>query len=283
MRKHLAGSLIALMSMLAFPLHAAEQPDFDPMDLSGVWVPGGPSQMSEERPPMTEWGDAKWRTTRAARRNPLANGYYPNQAEWNDGILWCDPGGYPRLLWYTGGGRGNLRLVHAEGQIIQFFERDHVWRDFWMDGRSLPENPEPRWFGYSVGRWEGDTFVVESNGFDDRAWIDQNGSIFSPEMRMTERYRRLSKQQLELVITIDDPKTYTAPWVSETKILEYLPTSDRVQPGLWGMKADGTEYGGEIREDLCIYSEQESFFQSIDPDGVGGRLLLNNEDAPATP
>jgi hypothetical protein len=277
-------TVILTTAVLAFSTlvfaQAGQQParPFNPRDLSGIWVPTGSGLMGPGRPEMTEWGKAKWALTRpAGRRTPMAYGYFANQAEWNDPILWCDPGGYPRALWYTGGGRGNMRLVHTPNQMIQLFERDHVWRDFWMDGRSLLTSPEPRWFGYSIARWEGDTLVVESNGFDDRAWIDLNGSIFSTEMRMVERYRRLSADRLELEITITDPKTYVAPWTSEKKIFNYLPTSDRVQPGLWGNKPDGTEYGGEVREDLCLYSEQESFFTRIDPARLGGRLLLQRE------
>ncbi len=294
MRNAVKGCTVALMTMMtmatmvAFPAvalaqTAAQTParPFDPHDVSGVWVPTGAGQMSAGRPALTEWGKTKWATTKpAGRRTPMAFGYFADQKDWNDPILWCDPGGYPRALWYTGGGRGNMRIVHTPSQSLQLFERDRVWRDFWTDGRKLLDKPEPRWFGYSIARWEGDIFVVESNGFDDRAWIDLNGSIFSEEMRMEERYRRVDQGHLELVITITDPKTYVEPWVSDKKIFNYLPSSDRVQSDLWGTKPDGTLYGGETREDLCLYSEQESFFTRIDPAGLGGRLSIQGEQPP---
>ena len=98
---------------------------------------------------------------------------------------------------------------------------------------------------------------------------------------MVERYRRVDHDHLELVITINDPKTYTEPWTSDKKIFNWQATSDRVQPGLWGSKPDGTPYGGEVREDLCLYSEQESFFTRIDPAGLGGRLSIQgDQEAP---
>jgi len=260
------------------PVAPASTKPFDPHDVSGVWVPTGLGQMSAGRPAMTEWGKAKWATTKpAGRQTPMAFGYFPDQKDWNDPILWCDPAGFPRVLWYTGGGRGNLRIVNAPGEVLQFFERDHVWREFWMDGRKLLDKPEPRWFGYAIAHWEGDTFVVESNGYDSRAWIDLNGSIFSDEMKMVERYRRVDHDHLELVITINDPKAYTEPWVSDKKIFNWQATSDRVQPDLWGSKPDGTPHGNEVREDLCLYSEQESFFTRIDPAGLGGRLSIQDD------
>ena len=96
----------------------------------------------------------------SGRRTPLPYGFFPDQKDWNDPIQWCDPAGYPRNLWYTGGGRGNLRIIQTPTEVLQFFERDHIWRDLWTDGRKLPEDPEPRWFGYSTAHWEGHTFVV---------------------------------------------------------------------------------------------------------------------------
>jgi len=90
-----------------------------------------------------------------------------------------------------------------------------LWRTIWTDGRQLPKNPDPGWNGYSVGRWEGDTFVVESEGYDDRTWIDHFGNPHSDQMHLVERYKRVNADTLELDMTLTDPKTYAAPWVGD--------------------------------------------------------------------
>src|SRR5438128_1178782 len=76
------------------------------------------------------------------------------------------------------------------GRVLQFFEYDHVWRTIYTDGRKLPTGVDPRWYGYAVGHWEGDTLVIESAGFDDRTWLDADGHPHSDQMRLLERYRR---------------------------------------------------------------------------------------------
>jgi hypothetical protein len=106
---------------------------------------------------------------------------------------------------------------------LQFFEWGHTWRDIWTDGRKLPANPPiPRYLGYAVGRWEGNTFVVESDGYDNRN-LSQPGPVatgapggypHSDEMRIEERYKRLNYGLLQVTLTITDPKVYTAPWTT---------------------------------------------------------------------
>jgi hypothetical protein len=88
-----------------------------------------------------------------------------------------------------------------------------------MDGRTLPAlaEVEPKWNGYSVGRYSGGTLIVESLGFDERSWVDKFGSPHSEQMRLEERYRRVDDETLELVMTITDPVVYSKPWVSDTK------------------------------------------------------------------
>ena len=103
--------------------------------------------------------------------------------------------------------------------MLQFFELTHTWRTIWTDGRKLPASPpEPRWMGWNVGRWDGDTFVVESTGYDDRSWLTDTmpdgGWPHSDEMRIVERWRRVNYGTLEVQMTVTDPKTYTQPWVT---------------------------------------------------------------------
>src|ERR1700682_3675989 len=85
------------------------------------------------------------------------------------------------------------------------------------DGRQLPvSGPDPAWYGYSVGRWEGETFVVESAGFREGTWLDNGGHPHTEALRLTERFRRINFGSMELEVTIDDPKAYSRLWTSQT-------------------------------------------------------------------
>src|SRR5438477_10057395 len=184
---------------------------FYPHDISGIWKnPGGfDVALGPERPPMTAWGKEQWSKTRASARNsPLAFGFYKDQKDWNDPLFQCDPSGYPRNLDYS-----NYRFVKLPDEYVEFFERDHVWRDLWTDGRKLPgPDAKPRWYGYATAYWDGDTLVVESSGYDDRTWVDPYGSIHSDQMHLEERYKRLDQDTLEFSLTLTDPKAYTGSW-----------------------------------------------------------------------
>jgi len=229
----------------------------DPPDVTGIWVipqraRGVLRTLSNYRPPMTPWGKAKFAKVRTSfDGRELGNGVAPEK-EWNDPIFQCDPNGYPRVMFH-----GEMtRFVVTPTEVLQFFERDHTWRDIWMDGRKLPEDPDPRYYGYAVGHWDGDTLVVESNGFIDRTWLDQYGSPHSDQMTTEERFRRVDHDNMEWTIALNDPKTYTKPWVSDNIRLKWAPKSPRSE----------TE---EIREDFCIWSDQNSFFKRIDSVGLG--------------
>ena len=119
-----------------------------------------------------------------------------------------------------------------------FFEEQHIWRNIWADGRPLPKDPDPSYLGYAVGRWEGDTFVVDTIGFNDKQWADPFGDPRSEQMHLTERYRRLNHDTLEQQIIIDDPKAYTKAWVSPPKLYKLEP-------------------GWEIAEWFCIVDEDK--------------------------
>jgi hypothetical protein len=246
----------------------AKAEPFDPHDISGIWKnPGGFDPfLGNDRPTMTAWGKEKWSKTRAsARRTPLAFGYYPDQKDWNDPLFQCDPSGYPRNTDYS-----NFRFVKLPNEFVEFFERDHVWRDLWTDGRKLPGNDaEPRWYGYATAHWDGDTLVVESAGYDDRTWIDPYGSIHSDQMHLEERYRRVDHDHLEVSMTLTDPKAYVGTWGGKKVVLNLMNSSQQIQKGLWGKRPDGTAYG-DIREEYCVYSIERSFWQGRPLEGVGG-------------
>ena len=223
---------------------AAPSPPHDPKDLSGIWTKTWRTlALSAEVPPMTPEGQAKFNANKPSygpRAIPPALG--------NDPTGKCDPLGLVRNLLlevaiYP------MEMVQTPRRVLQFFEWAHSWREIWTDGRDLPKDPEPRWMGYSVGKWEGDTFVVDSTGFDERTWLDHFGTPHSDQMRLQERYKRLDRDNLELTMTLTDPMTFTKPWVSEKKIFKLDPKA-------------------EIQELFCVPSEEEAFNRKVrDPAG----------------
>jgi hypothetical protein len=121
------------------------------------------------------------------------------------------------------------RLVQAPGYIAILHEREGQ-RQIFTDGRPLLKDPQPSWLGYSTGKWEGDTLVVQTNGFRDGLWADNNGNPLTSAAKITERFRRPNFGRLEIEATVDDPKAYTKPWTVkinegiqvDTDILEYV-------------------------------------------------------------
>lgn len=112
------------------------------------------------------------------------------------------------------------KAIHTPTLLALLYEVNAMYRQIFLDGRSLPEDPTPSWNGYSTARWDGDTLVVLTRGFRDDLWLDMNGSTMSGAATMTERIRRPNFGTLEIDLTVDDPKAYTRPWtVSLTQTL----------------------------------------------------------------
>jgi hypothetical protein len=106
------------------------------------------------------------------------------------------------------------KMIQTPGVLVIIYEANHGLRQIFTDGRTLPnkEDIEPWYYGYSIGRWEGDTLVVESTGFTDLQWLDVRGSPMTDQAKVIERFRRPNFGNLEIEITVDDPKAYTKPW-----------------------------------------------------------------------
>jgi hypothetical protein len=105
------------------------------------------------------------------------------------------------------------RIVQTPGLILIIYEANYGLRTIFTDGRRSPDNdPQPWWYGYSVGRWEGDTLIVETTGFRDDGWLDIIGSPLTDKAKTIERFRRTNFGTLEIEITVDDPRAYTKPW-----------------------------------------------------------------------
>jgi len=250
MRNRWIGALLA--ATVAFAQNgkqSSQKAAFDPHDLSGFWEltkTGLPSnalnETSNNRPQMTAWGLEKFHKTKSAYdAKSLGNGVFKNEKDWNDPARWCDPMGFPRVLWNSP--QSEIRFAQAADEVIQFFGTDRAWRDIWTDGRKLPgDDADSRWYGYSVGHWDGDAFVVNSNNFSDTTWLDQYGSPHSDEMTVEERYRRVDRDHLELTLNITDPKTYTGTWNGDKKIFRLMEKPAR------------SDYN-DLPEGICAWSE----------------------------
>ena len=105
-----------------------------------------------------------------------------------------------------------VKFVQTPGLLVMLAELNAGYRQVFMDNRPFPEDPVPSWQGYSSGKWEGDTLVVNSIGFRDDLWIDWNGSVITSAAKVQERIRRPDYGHLEIGVTVDDPKAYTKPW-----------------------------------------------------------------------
>ena len=136
------------------------------------------------------------------------------------GIMQLDSHPYPK------------KIIQTPSEVIIIYEGSGTTvREVYLDGRSLPgKNAEPWWNGYSIGRWEGDTLVVETSGFMDDGWLDVRGSPLTSAGKLTERFRRLNYGYLEIAVTIDDPKAYTKPFTAmvynrimpDTQLIEFV-------------------------------------------------------------
>jgi len=166
-------------------------------DLSGLWYPTTFTHlrnvMADMRPedvPFQPWASAVYEA-RMAKDDPAAR---------------CMPLGIPRSL------NSMLKILQTPGAVTVLYENHKHYREIFVDGRPLPVDPNPSWFGYSTGRWEADVFIVESVGFNDKTWLDYFGHPHSESLRVIERYSRTDFGHMDVQVTIDDPGTYTRPF-----------------------------------------------------------------------
>jgi hypothetical protein len=211
------GFCLSVLSQVPGPLSAAPSQNATAgSDLSGVWVlrpPGKNSAYSDfaftkEEPPMTPWGEEKFKTAKSV--------FGPNKKpakDSNDPVYGCFPPGVPRIYLHP----MPLEIVQLPGEVIMMFEYDRLIRHIYTDGRKHDENLDPPlWMGDSIGKWEGDTLVVDTIGFNDKTWLDRIGHPHSEALHVVERIRRVDQATLEDAITIDDPKAYKKPWTVQT-------------------------------------------------------------------
>jgi len=118
-----------------------------------------------------------------------------------------------------------FKIVQTPGLILMLYEVETIFRQIFTDGRKFPDDPAPTWLGYSIGKWDGDTFVVDTMGFNDLSWLDARGHGHSEDMRVEERFHRRDFGHLDVTVTITDPKTFTRP-VTINFVEQLLPDTD---------------------------------------------------------
>ena len=117
------------------------------------------------------------------------------------------------------------KIVQTPEEVVVLYENFTQYRQIFTDGRSLPTQMDPTWFGYSVGRWDGDTLIVDAAGFNDQTWLDSGGHPHSEALRVQERFHRRDFGHMDLTVTVEDPKMYTQPFTIKVTE-ELLPDSD---------------------------------------------------------
>src|SRR3984885_3274450 len=260
MRMYSLSPLAPLAVMLLMPAGANAQASSKASapaprrDLSGVWglQPAREGSADDKQSPggeisaMTAWAKARYDLQKPGYGKRAAPGG-------NDPILQCDPMGFPRILYFP----TPFEFAQIPGRMLQMFERDHVVREIRMDGRALPSDPDPLWYGYSVGRWVDDTtFVVESTGYDDRTWLGAAGFPHSESRPLEERSQRMDRDTIHFTLKIDDPMAYTKPWMALARDFKLRPRA-------------------EIRQGYCVASEEQAFTRRIREPGA-----LNTGAAP---
>jgi hypothetical protein len=220
-----------MLGQTAAPQRAANAPA---PDISGVWrrsrrPPDKARQYTlgeilgsiGEIPPMTPWAMAKFK---ANKPNGGTNGV--PWGETNDPQAQCFPPGVPRV--YSTRLGAPFEIMQVPGKVVMIFEYDHSVREIFTDGRQHPQDLNPTWMGDAIGKWEGNTLVVDTVGFNDKSWLDAAGHPHSEDLHLVERIGRPSHDAMTDDITFNDPKAYTKPWVAH-EIFELKPGWDLVE------------------------------------------------------
>ena len=205
MRIHFMSSILAGLCVLVLPAVLLAQSAAPAQDLSGVWSPRPRARTLNANPVelMRPWAAQEHQRVRAGLTNPdeqALDRLDPAQA--------CFPYGPSRQLTLN----RPFEIVQIPGRVIILYESLHEVRHVWTDGRTHNQGLQPSWLGHSVGRWDGNTFVVDTVGFRQDTWLDGDGTPHSEALRFVERFRRTNPTTLELDFTVDDPEAYTKSW-----------------------------------------------------------------------
>jgi hypothetical protein len=250
-------------------------------DLSGVWVVrNGSFYLTSDLKPeeIRPWAAALYKQREDDFRRE------------SDGIDCLPPGPKAGI----GLGPFPVKIVQTANLVVVLYEYETIFRQVFTDGRALPEDPNPTWMGYSVGRWDGDTLVVTTAGYNDRTTLDLAGHPHTEALRVTERYQRRDVGHLEVQVTFDDPKAYTRPWtlpleftlIPDGQLIEYVCENERDKSHLIGTS------GEEFRVPAEVLAQYPRTYQGsaveivtlegsrlmIDPGGVGKIPLIAHSE-----
>lgn len=179
-----------------------------------------------------------------------------------------------------------FKFIQSGGTLAMLPEGG-PYRQILIDGRALPEDPQPTWMGYSVGRWQGNTLVVESAGFNDRTWLDYAGHPHTEALRTTERYTRKDFGHMEIQITFNDPKAYTRPWtitlqaelMADTELLENVCNENDKSTGRHFLVTDDDRRKGQsefaVPSDV-LASYAGPYIMKIEGNSIPSSVVLEN-------
>jgi hypothetical protein len=235
---------------------------FDPKDFSGIWLLQRATQTIGPNPPALTPAGA------AAMKGRIPESSVSVPAFSNDPIRQCNPNGFPRIIFDAE--PIEFTYTFNKDRVLQFFQWDRVLREIWTDGREVPsgqnlEDLGPAWYGHSVGKWEGDTFVVNTVGLNESAWLDEEkGRPKSFHARIEERYKRVDADTFTVQFTLYDPEYYAATWVGDVKTFKRMPPDTYTYFGWKGL------FGG-ITDAICApENEVENYNKRFrDPGTVG--------------
>ncbi len=252
-------------------------------DLTGVWYPSSvntfnfiwtdPQGQTLSALPLTPWGEEKWKGN-----HPIGGAYTALTS--NDPNFSCLPPGVPNVYTHA----YPVEFLQVNGRVIMFFEYGHFVRQIFTDGREHVKDSNPTWMGDSIGKWDGDTLVVDSTGFNDKTWLDVTGHPHSEDLHVVERMRRADHDTLMIDITIDDPQAYTKPIHAQRKyilkpdwnIMEYICEDNRVSFNDFEKKV------GALGSKSAEAAADQGSAQSIAGDWKGTITLADSRSFPAT-
>lgn len=216
MQHHWIASIITTLALACLPALFAQTPESpEPAksqaaratpDLSGVWMgEQGFGFVTKEPIPMQPWAKEAFEYN----TDPFSKSGHGRDEM--DPRTKCLPVGPTPMMNYP----YPFEIIQIPGRVIMLYEWDHWVRQIWIDGRGHPSDLEPRWMGHSIGKWDGDTLVIDTVNLKDRNWLDGQGHVHSDALHIVERLKRVAPDTLEDEITFDDPKAYTKPWTAK--------------------------------------------------------------------
>ncbi len=222
------GFRVLIVVVAALVLSPGLQAQTSP-DLSGIWVGIGglprtadtaicgiqgvcgaltgvrpePNPNTAETPEMLPWAEEQYKKIRESTGGPGGNPAQQLNPAWSG----CMPEGPTEVM-----RRRGFELRQFQDVVLLMYDQNHDVRRVYLDGRGHPANLRPTWNGHSIGRYEGDTLVIETTGIKDKVWVDIQGHPHTDALKVTERIRRVQPERLEIEVTIDDSQTYKKPW-----------------------------------------------------------------------